>query len=137
MFDASSFSHIRRLQLQPVVGVTSEASRHTARTATVSAPGTSWTPAPSSSWSAFRSTSGTVSVNSAQIPCAVPEILARERKQVRSAGNGIVVGEVRKTTTVSLSTRMNSACASQTRPRSDSHFLRNAPTDGHTNRQTD
>ena len=45
----------RRLQLQPVVGVTSEASRHTARTATAPAPGTSWTPAPSSSWSAFRS----------------------------------------------------------------------------------
>ena len=55
MSDVSSFPHSRRLQLQPVVGVTSEASRHTARTATVPAPGTSWAPAPSSSWSAFRS----------------------------------------------------------------------------------
>ena len=55
MSDASSFSHSRRLQLQPVVGVTSEGSRHTARTATVPAPGTSWAPAPSFSWSAFRS----------------------------------------------------------------------------------
>ena len=55
MSNVSSFSHSRRLQLQPVVGVTSEASRHTARTATASAPGTSWTPAPSFSWSAFKS----------------------------------------------------------------------------------
>ena len=42
--------------------------------------------------------------------------------------------EVRKTTTVSLSTRMNSVCASQIRLRSDWPFLRNAPTDGHTDR---
>ena len=54
MSDASSFSHSRCLQLQPVVGVTSEASRHAASTATAPAPGTSWTPAPSSPWSAFR-----------------------------------------------------------------------------------
>ena len=68
--------------------------------------------------------------------CAVPEIFARERKPVRSAGNRVVVGEVRKTTTVSLPTRMNSVCASQIGLRSDSPFLRNAPTDGPTDRQT-
>ena len=32
---------------------------------------------------------------------------------------------------------MNSACASKIRPRSDLPFLRNARTDGHTDRQTD
>ena len=47
-------------------------------------------------------------------------------------GNGVVVGEVRKTITVSLSRLMNSACAIQIRPRSDSPSLRNARTDGHT-----
>ena len=51
--------------------------------------------------------------------------------------NCVVVGEVRKTTTISLSTGMNSACASQIRLRSDLPFLRNALTDGHTDRQTD
>ena len=55
MSDASSFSHSRRLQLQPVVGVTSEASRHTASSATAPASETSWTPSPHSSWSALRS----------------------------------------------------------------------------------
>ena len=85
---------------------------------------------------AYRPTSGTGSLNSVEIRCAVPEIFARERKRVRSAGNGVVVGEVRKTTTVSLSTAMNSACASQIRPRSDSPSLRNTPTDGRTDRQT-
>ena len=39
--DASSFSQSRRLQLQPVVSVTSEASHHTARTTTGPAPGSS------------------------------------------------------------------------------------------------
>ena len=46
-------------------------------------------------------------------------------------------GEVRKTTTVSLSTPMDSACASQIRSRSDSPSLRNAPTDRQTDRQRD
>ena len=55
MSDDSSFSRRPRLQLPPVVDVTSEVSRHTARTATAPALGTSWTPAPSSSWCAFRS----------------------------------------------------------------------------------
>ena len=76
-------------------------------------------------------------MNSAEIRFAVSEIFARERKQVRSAGNGVVMGEVRKTITVSLSRLMNSACASQIRPRLDSPSLRNARTDGHTGRQTD
>ena len=49
-------------------------------------------------------------------------------------GSGVGVGEVRKATTVSLSTLMNSACASQIRPRSDSPSLRNAPTDRQTDR---
>ena len=84
-----------------------------------------------------RSTSGTGSLNSVEIRRAVPEIFARERKRVRSAGNGVGVGEVRKATTVSLSTLMNSARASQIRPRSDSPSLRNAPTDRQTDRQTD
>ena len=52
-------------------------------------------------------------------------------------GNCVVVGEVRKTTTISLSTGMNSACASQIWLRSDSSFLRNALTDRQTDRQTD
>ena len=72
MSDASSFSHNRRLQLQPVVGVTSEASRHTAGTATAPAPGTLWTPAPSSSWSAFRSVAP--SSKKARLQSAVREI---------------------------------------------------------------
>ena len=87
---------------------------------------------------AYRPTSGTGSLNLVEIQCAVPEILACEQKRVRSAGNGsVVVGEVRKTSTVSLSTGMNSACASQIQLRSNSSSLRNAPTDGHTDRQTD
>ncbi len=62
----------------------------------------------------------------------------RARAEAGAIGrNGVVVGEVRKTTTVSLLTRINSACASQIRPRSDSPFLRNARTDRHTDRQTD
>ena len=76
-------------------------------------------PAINDTLSAYRPTSGTGSLNSAEIRFAVPEIFARERKRVRSAGNGVVVGEVKKVTTVSLSTLMNSACASQIRPRSD------------------
>ena len=84
----------------------------------------------------YRPTSGTGSLNSVEIRRAVPEIFARERKRVRSAGNGVGVGEVRKATTVSLSTLMNSACASQIRPRSDSPSLRNASTDRHTDIQT-
>ena len=94
-------------------------------------------PAINDTLSAYRPTSGTGSLNSMEIRCTVPEIFACERKLMRSAGNGVVVGEVRKTTTVSLLTRMNSACASQIRPRSDSLILRNAPTDRHTDRQTD
>ncbi len=58
-------------------------------------------------------------------------------KRVRLAGNGVVMGEVRKAITVSLSRLMNSACASQIRPRSDSPSLRNARTDEQTDRQTD
>ena len=87
-------------------------------------------PAINDTLSAYHPTSGTGSLNSVEIRCGLPEIFARERKRVQSAGNLVVVGEVRKTTTVSLSTEMNSACASQTRPRSDLPFLRNAPTDG-------
>ena len=87
--------------------------------------------------SAYRLTSGTGSLNSVEMPCAVPEIFAHERKRVGSAENRVVVGEVRKTTTISLLTPMNSACASKIRLRSDSPFLRNAPTDGHTDRRTD
>ena len=49
---------------------------------------------------AYRPTSGTGSLNSVETRCAVPEIFARERKRARSAGNGVVVGEVRKTTAV-------------------------------------
>ena len=94
-------------------------------------------PAINDTLGAYRPTSGTGSVNSAEIQLGVPEIFACERKRVRSAVNGVVVGEVRKTTTVSLLRLMNSACASQIRPRSDSLSLRNARTDGHTDRQTD
>ena len=72
---------------------------------------------------AYRQTSGTGSLNSVEILFAVPEIFASDRKRVPSAGNRVVVREVKKTTTVSLSTRMNSACAIQIRPRSDSPFL--------------
>ena len=86
---------------------------------------------------AYRPTSGTGGLNSVEIRCAVPEIFAREWKRVRSAGNRVVVGEVRKTTIISLLTQMNSACASQIWLRSDSPFLRNALTDGHTDRQTE
>ena len=86
---------------------------------------------------AYRPTSGTGSLSSVEIRCTVPEIFARERKRVRSAGNRVVVGEVRETTTISLSTRMNSGYASQIRLRSDSRVLRNALKDGHTDRQTD
>ena len=86
---------------------------------------------------AYRPTSGTGSLNSVEIRCAVPETFARERKRVRSAGNRVVVGEVRKTTTISLSTRMNSTCVSQIRPRSDLPFSINAPTNGQAERQTD
>ena len=56
-------------------------------------------PAINDTLGAYRPTSGTGSLNSAEIRCAVPEIFARERKRVRSAGNRVVVGEVRKTTT--------------------------------------
>ena len=49
---------------------------------------------------AYRPTSGTGSLNSAEIRRAVPEIFARERKRARSTGNVVVVGEVRKTTAV-------------------------------------
>ena len=94
-------------------------------------------PAINDTLSAYRPTSGTGSLNSVEIRCAVPEIFARERKRVQSVGNRVVVGQVRKTTTISLSTRMNLACTSQIRLRSDSPFFRNAPTDGHTDRQTD
>ena len=92
-------------------------------------------PAMNDTLGAYCPTSGTGNVNSAEIRFGVPKIFMRERKRVRSAGNGVVVGEVRKTITVSLSRLMNSACASQIRPRSDSPSLRNARTDGH--RQTD
>ena len=91
-------------------------------------------PAINDTLSAYRPTSGTSSLNLAKIRRVVPEIFASERKRARSAGNHIVVGEVRKTTTVSLSTGMNSVCASQIRPRSDLPFLRNARMDGHTDR---
>ena len=94
-------------------------------------------PAINDTLSTYRPTSGTGSLNSVEIRCAVPEIFARKRKRERSAGNGVVVGEVSKTTTVSLSRLMNSACASQIRPRSDSPSLRNAHTDGQTDTQTD
>ena len=94
-------------------------------------------PAINDTLSAYRPTLGTSSLNSVEIRRAVPEIFVRERKRVRSAGNGVSVGEVRKTTTVSLSTITNSACASQIRPKSDSPSLRNAPTDRQTDRQTD
>ena len=93
-------------------------------------------PAINDTLGAYRPTLGTGSLNSVKIRCAVPEIFARERKRAQSAGNGVVVGEVRKTTTVSLSTRMNSACASQIRPRSDSPSLRKRSY-GRTHRQTD
>ena len=76
-------------------------------------------------------------MNSAEIRFGVPEIFAREQKRARSAGNGVVVGEVRKTITVSLSRLMNSVCASQIRPRSDPPSSRDARTYGHTDRQTD
>ena len=57
------------------------------------------------------------------------------RARAEASAIGGVVGEVRrKTTTVSLSTRMDVACASQIQPRSESPILRNAGTDGH--RQT-
>ena len=94
-------------------------------------------PAINDTLSAYRPTSRTGSLNSMEIRCTVPEIFACKRKLMRWAGNGVVVGEVRKTTTVSLLTPMNLACASQIRPRSDSLILRNAPTDRHTDRQTD
>ena len=94
-------------------------------------------PAINNTLGAYHPTSGTGSVNSAKIRFGVSEIFARERKRSRSAGNRVIVGEVRKTITVSLSRLMNSACASQIRPRSDSPSLRNARTDGHTDRQTD
>ena len=58
------------------------------------------------------------------------------RTRVQLAGNVGVVEEVRTTTTVSLSTLINSACTSQIRPRSDSPSLRNAPTDEHTHTHT-
>ena len=93
-------------------------------------------PAINNTLSAYRPTSGTGSQNSVEIRYAVPEIFARERKRVRSAENCVVVGEVRKTTTMSLSSGMNSTCAIQIRARSDSLFLRNAPTDGHTDTHT-
>ncbi len=54
---------------------------------------------------------------------------------MRSAGNRVVVEEARKTTTISLSTRMNFIVREPIRLKSDSPFLRNAHTDGHT--QTD
>ena len=94
-------------------------------------------PAINDTLGAYRPTSETGSLNSAEMLFGVLEIFARERKRVRSAGNGVVVGEVTKTITVSLSRLMNSACANQIRPRSDSPSLRNARTDGHTDRQTD
>ena len=94
-------------------------------------------PAINDTLSGYRPTSGSGILNSVEIRCAFPEIIVRERKGVRSAENGVVVVEVRKTTTDSLSTGMNSACASQIRPRSDSPSLRNAPTDGHTDIQID
>ncbi len=61
-------------------------------------------PAINDTLDAYRPTSETGSLNLAEIRCAVPEIFARERKRVRSAGNGVVVGEVRRTTMVFLST---------------------------------
>ena len=94
-------------------------------------------PAINDTLSVYLPTSGTGSLNSVEIRFAIQEIFARKRKRARSAGNGGGVGEVRKATTVSLSTLMTSACTSQIRPRSDSPFLRNAPTDGHTDTQTD
>ena len=59
-------------------------------------------PAINDTLSAYHPTSGMGSLNLVEIRMAVPEIFARERKRARSAGNGVVVGEVRKTTTVSL-----------------------------------
>ena len=70
-------------------------------------------PAINDTLGAYRPTSRMGSLNSAEIQFGVPEIFARERKRARSAGNGVVVGEVRKTITVSLSRLMNLACASQ------------------------
>ena len=72
-------------------------------------------PAINDTLSAYRLTSGTGSLNSTEIRFAVPEIYARELLLARSTGNGVVVGEVRKATTVSLSTLVNSSCASQIR----------------------
>ena len=80
-------------------------------------------PAINDTLSAYRPTSGTGSLNSVQIQYAVTEIIARERRRVQSAGNRVVAGEVRKMTTASLSTSMDSACASQIRRRSDLPFF--------------
>ena len=68
-------------------------------------------PAINDTLGAYRPTSGTGSLNSAEIRFGVSEIFVRERNRVRSARNVVVVEEVKKTTTVSLSILMNSAWA--------------------------
>ena len=64
----------------------------------------STSPAINDTLRAFRPTSGTSSLNSVEIRYAATEMFARERRLLRSPGNRVVVGEVRKTTTISLST---------------------------------
>ena len=62
---------------------------------------------------AYRPTSGTGSLNSVETRSAVTEIFARERRRVPLEGNRVVAGDLQKTTTVSLSNSMDSACASK------------------------